>query len=428
MDWKALAMAALLVVSSTGAAMAVSAGTTQSAAGYSGTHVSFDTTANAVTGYTVDGDTVVSSVQVQSTEQAWADGDVDADLGLSAVTDIAAAAVDLEATANTNATLSTESGAELTAHDNDRGILVVSAGDSGQVVHANVSNDAEASAESDDRVAVTTADGPSGTFIVVGEGSVTVDETGNVTAQLAQDGTLVYRQYEGERSESEKQQERLIANGTAAAEVYVQSAAESTTDSDDDTATPTDTATATEGDAGDAGDEARNRTVDVVRYSEDTTVEVTERTESGVNMTVERAESEGRVVITSVSEAVVDSTEDVSVTVDGEAAARADSYAEVRQATQGGETSTFLVQQSSSAEASYDVVVGINHFSERNVAVQDGSGSSSGDDTGSDADSDSDSDSDQQTPDGSSGDGAGFGVGVAVVALAGAALLARHRA
>jgi PGF-CTERM protein len=369
---------------------------------------------------------VVSSVQVQSTEQAWADGDVDADLGLSAVTDIAAAAVALEATANTNATLSTESGAELTAHDNDRGILVVSAGDSGQVVHANVSNDAEASAESDDRVAVTTADGTSGTFIVVGEGSVTVDETGNVTAQLAQDGTLVYRQYEGERSESEKQQERLIANGTAAAEVYVQSAAESTTDSDDDTATPTDTATATEGDAGDAGDEARNRTVDVVRYSEDTTVEVTERTESGVNMTVERAESEGRVVITSVSEAVVDSTEDVSVTVDGEAAARADSYAEVRQATQGGETSTFLVQQSSSAEASYDVVVGINHFSERNVAVQDGSGSSSGDDTGSDADSDSDSD--QQTPDGSSGDGAGFGVGVAVVALAGAALLARHRA
>jgi PGF-CTERM protein len=129
------------------------------------------------------------------------------------------------------------------------------------------------------------------------------------------------------------------------------------------------------------------------------------------------------VVVTSVSESVVSSAEDVSVTVDGEAAARADSYAEVRQATQGGETSTFLVQQSSSAEASYDVVVGINHFSERSLSVQD-SGSSS-EDSGADAGSGSDSDSDQRTPDGSSGDGAGFGVGIAVVSLVGAALLAR---
>jgi hypothetical protein len=319
-------MAALLVVSSTGAAMAVSAGTTQSAVGYSGTHVSFDTTANAVIGYTVDGDTVVSSVQAQSTEQAQADGDVDANLGLSAVTDIAAATVDLEATANTSTTLTTKSGAELTAHDNDRGILVVSAGDSGQVVHANVSSDAEASAERDDCVVVTTADGTSGTFIVVGGGNVTVDETGNATAQLAQDGTLVYRQYEGERSESEKQQERLIANGTGAAEVYVQSAAESTAGSDEDTATPTDTATATEGDDGDAGEEARDRTVDVVRYSEDTTVEVTERTERGVNMTVERAESEGRGVITSVCKALMDSAEDVSIAGDGGVAPKADAY------------------------------------------------------------------------------------------------------
>jgi PGF-CTERM protein len=135
-------------------------------------------------------------------------------------------------------------------------------------------------------------------------------------------------------------------------------------------------------------------------------------------MTVGRADSEGRVVITSVSEAVVSSAEDVTVTVDGEAAARADSYSEVQRATRDGENSKFLVQQYSSAEASDDIVVGINHFSERNVAVQDGSGSSSGDDTG----------DDQSTPDGSSGDGAGFGAGIAVVSLVGAALLARYRA
>jgi len=287
----------------------------------------------------------------------------------------------------------------------------------GDRAYTFVSSNGEASAESDDRVVVQQDDGASGTFIVVGEGNVTVDDAGNVTAQLERDSKLVYRQYESERSESEKQQERMIANGTAAAEVYVQSAAESTADSGGDTATPTDTRTPTEADD-DSDSDARNRTVDVVRYSDDTTVEVTERTESGVNMTVERAESEGRVVITSVSESVVESAEDVTVTVDGEAAAQADSYAEVRQATQGGESSKFLVQQSSSAEASYDVVVGINHFSERNVAVQDGLGSSSGED-GSDG---------QSTPDGSSGDGAGFGVGIGIVSLLGAALLARYRA
>ncbi|MFC7229019.1 hypothetical protein N0B31_16560 [Salinirubellus salinus] len=57
--------------------------------------------------------------------------------------------MNLDATASTNATVTTESGAELTAHDNDRGILVVRAGESGQVVHANVSSDAEAGPESD---------------------------------------------------------------------------------------------------------------------------------------------------------------------------------------------------------------------------------------------------------------------------------------
>ena len=403
MNLKALAVATLLVLASVGGTMAVSADTadaTQSAEAYSGTHVSFETTSDAVTGYTVNDETVVSSVQVQSAEQARANGDLSADLGLSAVTGIVGAAVDVQATASTNATVTTESGAELKAHDNDRGILVVRTGGSSQVVHANVSSNSEASAEGENRVVVQQDDGSSGTFIVVGEGNVTVDDSGNVTAMLEEDSKLVYRQYEGERSDDERQQEELIANGTAAAEVYVQSAAEAGGDAEES--------------GEDASDDARNRTADVVKYSEDTSVEVTERTESGVNMTVERAESEGRVVITSVSEAVVSNAEDVSVTVDGEAAAQAESYGEVQQATQDGESSKYLVRQSSSAEASYDVVVGINHFSERNVAVQDGSGSSG--------------DSDQSTPDGSSGDGAGFGVGIALVSLVGAALLARYRA
>lgn len=105
---------------------------------------------------------------------------------LSTVIEVVGAAVSLGARASTNATVATDSGAELKAHDNDRGILVVRAGEPGQVVHANVSGDAEANAESDDRVVVRKDDGTSGTFIVVGEGNVTVDERGNATVNVAE--------------------------------------------------------------------------------------------------------------------------------------------------------------------------------------------------------------------------------------------------
>jgi hypothetical protein len=64
-------------------------------------------------------------------------------------------------------------------------------------------------------------------------------------------------------------------------------------------------------------------------------------------------------------------------------------------------------------------VVGSDHFSEWNVAVQDGLGSPSDD-------YDTESDSSQQTTDGSSGHGTGFDVGGAAVALTGATLVARH--
>jgi PGF-CTERM protein len=86
----------------------------------------------------------------------------------------------------------------------------------------------------------------------------------------------------------------------------------------------------------------------------------------------------------------------------------AESYSEVQSAANGGDTSKFLVRSSSSAQASTDVVVGVNHFSARDVSMQSG-----GDDGGSGG--------------ASSGGQPGFGAGIAVVALVGAALLARHR-
>ena len=74
-------------------------------------------------------------------------------------------------------------------------------------------------------------------------------------------------------------------------------------------------------------------------------------------------------------------------------------------AANGGDNSAFLVRSSSSAEATTDVVVGVNHFSERELSMQ----------------------SDESAGATSSGGQPGFGVGLAVVALAGAALLAARQ-
>lgn len=351
---KALVATALLVTSSLGSAVAAApavAAPKQAATqrnteanAYVGTAVTFDTNNNAVVDYTVNGNTLLQNVTVQSQSNARSQGGIGLGAELESVTSLTAAALSLQATTSTHATLTTETGARIEANDNDRGILVVRASEQSQYVTANLSADARAEQVSDNRVVVTRDDGTRGAFIVVGEGNVTVNEGGNVTTALGEDATLVYRQYDQRRSDSEKQQERLIANGTAVAEVYVQQANES--------------------------GQQRDRVVtNVVNYSQDTTVEVTQTSKTTVNMTVERATEKGKVVITTVSKDAFNSTEDIQVLVDGEAAAHADSYSEVAAATDGGQTSKFLVRPSTSATASVDVVIGINHFSQRNVAV-----------------------------------------------------------
>jgi len=406
MNWKALVVAATLVVSVVGTPVAAAASTTQQTSGeaQSGTFVSFQASDNAVTNYSVDGRTLVEEMSVQSASEARAQAG--ADLGLSGGAGFSGAGLSvangLDAGASTSATIESSSGAEIVAHDNDRGIMVVSANGESHVARFNGSDDAEAEQESEKRAVIQSDDDATATVIVVGDGNVSVSEDGNVTAMTEEDGKVVYRQYEGERDDSEEEQERMIANGTAVAEVYVQSAADAASDDGDDsddtpTATPTD----------EPSDEAEQRSADVVRYSEDTTVEVTERSATRVNATVDRAESEGKVVIMSVSETAFENADDASVFVDGEAAAEADSYSEVRSATNDGETSKYLVRSSSSAEATTDVVVGINHFSEREVSMQ----------------SEDDGDGESTASDGQPG----FGAGLAVVALVGAALFARHR-
>ncbi|PSQ42056.1 hypothetical protein BRD07_04255 [Halobacteriales archaeon QS_9_68_42] len=377
MRFRATALALLLVVSAVGAAAAPAA--TQQAEGeaYSGAFVAFETTDTAVSDYAVDGSVVVENVSMQSASEA--EGGLDA--GLSSVTGVDAAGLSVDSRTDASATLASESGAKMETHDNQRGVVQIRADGESQVVHASV--DGEAESESDKRVVVTSDDGTQGTFVVVGDGDATVNEEGDVVAQVDGDGQLVYRQYNGERDEEDETQERMIQNGTATAEVYVHSAAES-------------------------GGESESNGTSVVEYGQDTTVEVQERSESRINMTAERTESEGKVIITTVSDETFGSADSTEVFVDGEAAAQADSYGEVQQATQNGDNSRYLVRQSSSAEAATDVVVGINQFSERQVSMQ--SDGDTGDDGGiSDA------------------DGPGFGALAAIAALGGALVALRRR-
>lgn len=388
MNVKALAATLLLVVSAVGPATAAAVGATQQGEAYSGTYVSFQSNADAIADYSVNGETVVDSVAVQSTSKAQSSGGIAVDADLKSVTNFQAAGLSVqssfEGSASTTTTMRSESGATIAAHDNDRGIMVVTASDGSQYVRANLSSGSSAQAAGENRVVVSNDDGTKGTFIVVGEGDVTVNEEGHVTAKLQEDAQLVYRQYNEERSQSDKQQEQLIASGTATAEVYYQQTAES-------------------------GGDAKQRTVDVVQYGQQTSIEVTSKTQNHLNMTVERAESQGKVVIVSASEAAMNNAENAKVYVDGEAAVKASSYSEVKSATNGGETSKYLVRSSSSAQASSDVVVGVNHFSKRQMSVQSGDGGGGGGGGGITGDA-----------------GPGFG-GLLAIAAIGAALFARAR-
>lgn len=367
------------------------------AEGYAGTHTSFEASDNAVLDYAVDGETMMESVKVQSQSQAQSQSGIDVGTELSAVTDFTGAALSVDAKTETSATVTTDSGAQLQAHDNPRGILVVQSGDEAQYVSVNVSASSQTEIESDQRVVVTSEDGTKGTFIVVGDGEVTVNDQGNVTADLSENSQLVFRSYADDRDDEDQQQEQLIADGTAAAEVYVMQKTEGSSET----------------------------VADVVQYGEDTTVEVTQQSEGTVKMTAERSEQQGKIIITSIPDAVISSTDDIQVTVDGEAAAQASSYSDLESAANNGETSKFLVRQQSSGDANADVLVALNHFSTREVTMEE----SSSDDSGSDGDTTSSDGSggDGENEDQTSAQAPGFGIGVALVALIGVALYAHRR-
>lgn len=372
-------MSVALLLSTVGAApiaaAAAPAAPSPTSGAYAGTHVSFEATNDAITNYAVDGTVLVDDVQIESKSEAEQRGAFQAGADLSSTTEVSGSSMSAESQTETRASISTGSGADVEAHDSNRGHLVVDANEESQLVGVELSNDSEAEQESDDRVVVTNEDGTQGAFVVAGNGEVTVNDAGNVTAELGEGGKLVYRQYDDERDDDDREQENLIADGTAAAEVYVTSTAES------------------------GGETA----ADVVTYGEDTTVDVVMHGENELQVTAERTESEGRIIVMSLSDAVAEQSDDLSVTVDGEAATSVDSHSDLRAAADGGNSSAYMVQQDTSAESSADVLVAVNHFSERDIraTTTDETGSDDGNETDTTEESDetSSDDGSSQTED-----------------------------
>ena len=399
-------LTAVLVVSLIGAAAAPAATQGAEAEGYSGAFIEFETADAAVNDYTVSGQVVVDSLRVQSAGEAGGSGEggVGVGVGADSTVSIDGAAVQSQSSGAARASVAFESGAQLEANDNRRGVVRITADGGDQVIQANVSGDA--SQEGDGRVVVSGDDGAQGTFIVVGDGNISTSGDGQVTAAVGEGGQVVYRQYDGERSDSEQQQEQLIQDGTAAAELFVRGAADS-----------------------EGGSDGGDNETSVVTYDEDTSAEVTSRSESQINATVDRTQQQGKVVVVTVAESAVQSAESLEVLIDGEAAAQADSYGEVQQSAEEGDEPRYLVRQSSSAEAAVDVVVGIDGFSERQLSIQDADDGESTPTNMGNGDNETDGDGETSTDgdDGSSADGPGFGALAALIALTAALVAAAAR-
>lgn len=356
-----------------------STASTNDTAAHGGSHVEFETANDAIVDYRVDGEQVISTVEVESASEAEARLGLSLVANLAAVTDVAGANVTTEVESDTRVSMTTESGATIDAHDSVHGQLVIQGdGETDQVIGANLSAEATAEQEDDSRVVVSHEDGSEGTFIVIGEGSVTVNDEGNVTAHLEGDATLTYRQYE-DRNDTDDEHEQLIADGTAAAEVYLST------------------------------DAAGEAAADVITYAEDTSVEVTTYAENEVEATVERTESEGRIVIMSLSETAFETADDLTVEVDGEAAAEVETMSELEAAAAGGDEPAYRIAQSNTASAGTEAAIALDHFSERDVAIASADGD------------EADADDSSAIP--------GFGIAIGLMALLGAALIAarRHR-
>lgn len=383
----AAVVAALLVTSLFAPAVATATATSQDGEAYAGTHVSFEADGNGVSDYRVDGDLFAENVAVESQNSYESHADVGAAIELSAVTNIQGSTTSLGAQTETRATIDVDGSAEMRSHDNDHGHLIVDAGGEDQYVEVQLGDNADTEQHSESRLTVEVEDDREGTFIVAGEGEVTTNEEGDVIADLDGDSQLVLRTYAEDRNEDDEQTEEYIADGTATAEAHVM--------------------------------ERDGEIVhDGIEYGQETSVEAQQSAENEVEIVVERTTNEGTVLVTSVDDEAVGSVDDIEVYVDGEASVQAESYSELEGAI-GSDETTYKVVSETAIDADANVLVGINHFSERTVSM-------SGDDVD-EEDADDGADDETGAGDGEDDSVPGFGIGVALVALLSVAVLGRRR-
>jgi len=327
-------VATVLVVGMTAAVTASSHG---EGAAYAGTNVSFDTSSNAVVNYTVDGTTVFSSAQVESRSSAESRGGAGIGIGAGGSLDLSslnvrgAAVANINTRARASANVEFESSANFEAHDNGNGVAVLKSGNDEQVVEVELAADSEAQT-SEESVVTFSSDGAESSFIVAGDGEAQTND-GNVTARLGAGTNAAFRTYGEEKTQDDEQQESLIADGDVAAEVRF---------------------------TGEGSGEP-------AEFLSNTSVETDVNAGESVSLVVDRAESEGKMLMTTVTDSAIGTTQNISVDVDGEAAAQAESYSELESAF-GNEPRYLVVDRE--AESSAQVLVALDSFSEHGVTIE----------------------------------------------------------
>lgn len=296
--------------------------------GYDGTHLSLEIDDRAVTNYAVGDERVAASIRMQAVADVT--NGSEGDLELSGVSNLGGAAIQSEQEGEADMTVMTPT-AQLVAHDNPRGVFVVQP-DEPQYVQIDLASEAEVTDETDSAITVTTENGTEGTFFLIGDGDLTVNQNDSVVSRVEDDSRLVFRAYPGGKSDDHERQERLIRNEQAIADVYVMGS-------------------------------GVDSTVDTVAYATGASVTGEQADPEGVQVNVDYPDGEGGIVMTSISTDIV-AADGLVVAVDDEELAAAASYDELESAV-GGDRSQYLVAEGSGGEASTDVLVAVDEFSGR---------------------------------------------------------------
>ncbi len=306
----ALVTTLLLLVAGVTAPLAASSAASSQRTSYRGAHVSFETTPTALTDYRVDGHPFIDSLAIESRSAVRNDSPVPP--SLSNLSSLNGSPLNVTSKSRTRVRMRTGDGGVVTAHDDGHGVLLVKGRNRTQYVRATLPTGSDAVFENNSQVVATTANGSEATFSVIGNGTIDVDDAGNVVAELGNEGLLVVRTYRGKRSAAEQKREQLIVDGVATGEVYVMPRANGTA-------------------------------VDTISYEPETSLNVTDHTRDSIRFRLDRRQRQGVVVLTNFEDSNVTNASDVAVSVDGTAAKPTEQYGKLASSANNGRISRYLV-------------------------------------------------------------------------------------